>query len=62
MYRKNLYEYLDSQQNPEDIYPNYRKQQQKIRTYQTAQAAGEYLLNEAEAALKAEILKIFKEN
>ena len=60
MYRKNLHEYLESKQNPDDIYYIYGKQKRKIAEQLTTQAAGEYLLNEAAATLREENKKAFK--
>ena len=39
MYRKNLYEYLESRQNPEDIYYIYGQHKKQLRLKLTAQAA-----------------------
>ena len=41
------FEYLESQQNPDDIYYRFRKQKEKMKLKFEAQAAGEYLYNEA---------------
>lgn len=52
-----MFEYLESKQNPNDIYFRYRKQKESFRERIEAQAAGEFLLNKAAAALKEEIQK-----
>ena len=58
MFYRNIFEYLESQQNPDDIYYRYRKHREKVRLQFEAQAAGEYLYNEATATLEKEIQKI----
>lgn len=58
MLYRNIFEYLESQQNPDDIYYRYRKQKEEMKLKLEAQAAGEYLYNEAAAALEKEIQKI----
>ena len=57
MFYKNIFEYLDSKQSPDDIYYKYRKYRERIRLQLEAQAAGEYLYDEAAAALSKEIQK-----
>lgn len=52
-----MFEYLESKQNPNDIYFRYRQQKESIREKIEAQAAGEFLLNKAAASLKEEIQK-----
>ena len=59
MFYRNIFEYLESQQNPDDIYYRYRKQKEKMKLKFEAQAAGEYLYNEAAATLEKAIQKIF---
>ena len=60
MFYRNIFEYLESKQNPDDIYSRYRQHKKKISLQFEAQAAGEYLYNEAAAALDKEIQKTFK--
>ena len=55
---KNIFEYLESKQNPDDIYYKYRKHKEKMNLQFEAQAVGEYLYNEAAAILKKEIQKV----
>lgn len=57
MFYRNMFEYLESKQNSNDIYFRYRQQKESIREKIEAQAAGEFLLNKAAAALKEEIQK-----
>lgn len=57
MFYRNMFEYLESKQNPNDIYFRYRQQKESFRERIEAQAAGEFLLNKAAAALKEEIQK-----
>ena len=52
MFYRNIFEYLESQQNPDDIYYRFRKQKEKMKLKFEAQAAGEYLYNEAAATLE----------
>lgn len=59
MFYRNIFEYLESQQNPDDIYYRYRKQKEKMKLKFEAQAAGEYLYNEAATTLEKEIQKVF---
>lgn len=59
MFYRNIFEYLESQQNPDDIYYRYRKQKEKIKLKFEAQVAGEYLYKEAAAILQKEIQKVF---
>lgn len=59
MFYRNIFEYLESQQNPDDIYYRYRKQREKMKLKFEAQAAEEYLYNEAAATLEKEIQKVF---
>lgn len=59
MFYRNIFEYLESKQNPDDIYYRYRKHREKVRLQLEAQAAGEYLCNEAAAILAKEIQKVF---
>ena len=54
---KNIFEYLESKQNPDDIYYKYRKHKEKMNLQFETQAAGEYLYNEAAATLVKEIQK-----
>lgn len=56
MYRKNLYEYLESRQNPEDIYYIYGQYKKQFRLKLTAQAA-DYIFDSAAAALEKEVKK-----
>lgn len=58
MFYRNIFEYLESKQNPDDIYYRYRKHREKMKLQFEAQAAGEYLYNEAAATLEKEIQKI----
>ncbi|MBD5544875.1 MAG: hypothetical protein HDR01_11720 [Lachnospiraceae bacterium] len=58
MFYRNIFEYLESQQNPDDIYYRYRKHREKVRLQLEAQAAGEYLYSETAAILKKEIQKV----
>ena len=53
-----MFEYLESQQKPDDIYYRYRNQKEKLKLKFEVQAAGEYLYNEAAATLEKEIQKI----
>lgn len=55
MFYRNIFEYLESKQNPDDIYYRYRNHREKMRLQFEAQAAGEYLYNEAAATLEKEI-------
>lgn len=57
MFYRNIVEYLNSTQNPDDIYYRYRKHKEKMNLQLEAQAAGEYLYNEAAATLEKEIQK-----
>lgn len=57
MFYRNIFEYLESQQKPDDIYYRYRKHREKMKIQFEAQAAGEYLYNEAAAILEKEIQK-----
>lgn len=59
MFYRNIFEYLESKQNPNDIYFRYRQQKESIKEQINAQAAGELLLNEAATTLKHEIEKVF---
>ena len=59
MFYRNIFEYLESKQNPNDIYFRYRQQKEFIKEQINAQAAGELLLNEAATTLKYEIEKAF---
>lgn len=59
MVKKSLHEYWESLQNPDDIYSIYREYKKKFAERQQEQAAGEYLLNEAAAAITSEIKKAF---
>lgn len=59
MFYRNIFEYLESKQNPDNIYCRYRRHKESIRERINAQAAGEFLLNEAATALKTEIEKAF---
>ena len=58
IFYKNILEYLDSKQSPDDIHYKYRKHKERIKLQFEAQAAGEYLYNEATAALSKEIQKV----
>lgn len=58
MFYRNIVEYLNSTQNPDDIYYRYRKHKEKMNLQLEAQAAGEYLYSEAAAILKKEIQKV----
>mgnify|MGYP007117743781 CR=1 FL=1 len=58
MFYRNIFEYLESQQKPDDIYYRYRNQKEKLKLKFEVQAAGEYLYNEAAATLEKEIQKI----
>lgn len=58
MFYKNIFEYLDSKQSPDDIYYKYRKYRERIRLQLEAQAAGEYLYDEVSIILKKEIQKV----
>lgn len=58
---KNTIEYIDNQQNHEDIYYKYRKHKEKMNLQFEAQEAGEYLYNEATATLSKEIQKYINE-
>ena len=58
MFYKNIFEYLESQQKPDDIYCRYRKHREKMNLQFEEQAAAEYLYNEAAATLKKEIQKV----
>lgn len=60
MFYRNIFEYLESKQNPDDIYYRYRKHKEKMRMKLEAQAAGKYLYDEATATLKKEIEKVMK--
>ncbi len=57
MYRKNLHEYLESRQNPEDIYCIYGQHKKQLRLKLTAQAAADYIFDSAAAALEREVVK-----
>lgn len=57
MFYRNMFEYLESKQNPNDIYFRYRQQKESFRERIEVQAAGEFLLNETAVALKEEIQK-----
>ena len=57
MFYRNMFEYLKSKQNPNDIYFRYRQQKESFIERIKARAAGEFLLNEATAALKEEMQK-----
>ena len=57
MFYRNIFEYLVSKQNPDDIYYRYRKHREKINLQCETQAAGKYLYNEAADTLKKEIQK-----
>lgn len=57
MFYRNIFEYLESKQNPNDIYFRYRQQKESIKEQINSQAAGEFLISEAAAALKEEIQK-----
>lgn len=61
MFYRNIFEYLESKQNPDDIYYRYRKHRDKMNLQFEAQAAGEYLYNEAVATLEKEIQKVLNE-
>ena len=52
MFYRNIFEYLESQQNSDDIYYRYRKHREKVCLQFEVQAAGEYLYNEAAATCK----------
>ena len=52
---RNIFEYLESQQKPDDIYYRYRKHREKMKLQFEAQAAGEYLYIEAVATMEQEI-------
>lgn len=57
MYRKNLHEYLESRQNPEDIYYIYGQYKKWLAQKITAQAAANYIFDSAAAALEREVIK-----
>lgn len=61
MFYRNIFEYLESQQKPDDIYYKYRKHREKINMRFQAKAAAEYLYNEAAATLEKEIQKVLNE-
>ena len=58
IFYKNILEYLDSKQSPDDIHYKYRKHKERIRLQLEAQAAGEYLYDKAAATLSKEIQKV----
>lgn len=58
MFYRNIIEYLNSTQNPDDIYYRYRKHKEKMNLQHEAQAAGKYLYSEAAATLEKEIQKV----
>lgn len=57
MYRKNLHKYLESRQNPEDIYYIYGQHKKRLAQKITAQAAADYIFDSAAATLEREIKK-----
>ena len=59
MFYRNIFEYLESKQNLNDIYFKYRQQKEFIKEQINAQTAGELLLKKAAAALKYEIGQAF---
>lgn len=56
MYKKNMHEYLESQQDPEDIYYIYGQYRKQFIQKENQQAAADYIFASA-AALKRELQK-----
>ena len=58
MFYKNIFEYLENQQSPDDVYYKYRKHRKKICLQFEAQTAGKNIYNEAADILEKEIQKV----
>lgn len=60
MYYRNILEYVKSKQNPESAFYKYRQAREELSLQIEAQAAANYLYDEAAATLEREILKLFQ--